>query len=541
MKINNTSIGSKVLSLLIIGVVFFVGCGKNEPINTENTAYTLYYPDRDLGILFHDIQTSGLFADSKYFVDFTPKSDPKKIEEAYLAAKDKSGFSLADFVKLYFEEPASLEQKALDTTALSLEEYLPKHWDYLTRESQKITGYSSLIPLPNPYVVPGGRFREIYYWDSYFTMIGLGASGRLDLVESMLDNFAYLVDTVGFIPNGNRSYFLSRSQPPFFGSMVSLFGQYKGVEAAAKYLPQLQEEYDFWMQGSENLKKEGDSFRRVVMVGDGLILNRYYDDNPEPRPESYHEDIKLAGGLSEEQSRQLYTNLRAACESGWDFSTRWFADSSDFQSIITTHILPVDLNSLLYKTEMTLAQLYEATGDVANSDSYLAKAERRKELINKMFWNAEQAMYTDYNFVNNSLSNFKTLAGTYPLYFKISSQENAATTANTLISSFLYPGGVATTQIQSGQQWDLPNGWAPLQWTAIKGLEHYEHMELATTISNNWLTINEKVFQNTHKMMEKYNVTDTTLLAGGGEYPNQDGFGWTNGIAIALIKGTEKY
>jgi alpha,alpha-trehalase len=526
---------------LVMVSLLFSSCENSGSKDVAPIPYTLYYPEQDLGILFHDIQTSGLFEDSKYFVDFSPNTDPQKIKEAYLSSKDKAGFSLADFVKQYFEEPPSPAQKVLDTTAISLEAYLPQHWDYLTRESQKISGYSSLIPLPNPYVVPGGRFREIYYWDSYFTMIGLGASGRLDLVESMVDNFAYLIDTVGFIPNGNRSYFLSRSQPPFFGAMVSLYGQYNGVDAAAKYLPQLQAEYDFWMQGSENLKKSGDNFRRVVMLDDGNILNRYYDDKPEPRPESYHEDMKLAEGLTAEQSKQLFTNLRAACESGWDFSSRWFADSSDFQSIITTHILPVDLNSLLYKTELTLAQLYEATGDVASSESYLAKAETRKQLINKMFWNAEQAMYTDYNFVSGSLSNYKTLAGTYPLYFKISTEENAATTANTLISSFLYAGGVATTQIQSGQQWDSPNGWAPLQWTTIKGLEHYGQTELATTISTNWLTLNEKVFKNSHKMMEKYNVTDTTLVAGGGEYPNQDGFGWTNGIAIALIKGTEKY
>jgi alpha,alpha-trehalase len=532
---------SYVFWIGLIGLFLITSCNTSEPTSSEPTPYTLYYPERDLGVLFHAIQTSGLFADSKYFVDFTPKSDPKKIEKAYLAAKDQVGFSLADFVKQYFEEPSGPPQKEIDTTSITLETYLPQHWDYLTREDQEITGYSSLIPLPNPYVVPGGRFREIYYWDSYFTMIGLGASGRLDLVENMLDNFAYLIDTVGFIPNGNRSYFLSRSQPPFFGSMVSLFGQYKGVEAAAQYLPQLQAEYDFWMQGADNLKKEGDSFRRVVMIGDGQILNRYYDDNPEPRPESYHEDVKLAEGMSEEQSQQLFTNLRAACESGWDFSTRWFADTNDFKSIITTNILPVDLNSLLYKTELTLAELYAATGDMESSESYLAKAESRKQLINELFWNPEQAMYTDYNFVKNELSNNRTLAGTYPLYFKISTEENAATTGNTLISNFLYAGGVATTEIQSGQQWDSPNGWAPLQWTTIKGLEHYGQTELATSISTNWLTINEKVFKNTHKMMEKYNVTDTTLVAGGGEYPNQDGFGWTNGIAIALIKGTDKY
>lgn len=521
-------------------VIFMVACDKSSPVLSEQP-YALYYPERDLGILFHDIQTSGLFADSKYFVDFNPKIDPKEIEKAYLATKNEDGFSLADFIKENFEEPVSAQQKELDTTALTLEGYLPQHWDYLTRESQKITGYSSLIPLPNPYVVPGGRFREIYYWDSYFTMIGLGASGRLDLVESMLDNFAYLIDTVGFIPNGNRSYFLSRSQPPFFGSMVSLFGQYNGVGAATKYLPQLQAEYDFWMTGTENLKNEGDSFRRVVMLAEGQVLNRYFDDNPEPRPESYHEDVKLAEGLTTEQSQQLFTNLRAACESGWDFSSRWFADSSDFKSIITTHILPVDLNSLLFKTEITLAELYAASGDVAKSEVYSAKAENRKQMINSLFWNDAQGMYTDYNFVKNELSNYKTLAGTYPLYFKISTQENAETTANTLISNFLFDGGVATTEIRSGQQWDSPNGWAPLQWTTIKGLEHYQQRELSSIISTNWLTINEKVFKNAHKMMEKYNVTDTTLLAGGGEYPNQDGFGWTNGIAIALIKGTNKY
>lgn len=521
--------------------ILIISCDPSpqEPAQSPQ-GYQRYFPEKDLGTLFEDVQLSRLFSDSKYFVDFSPKRAPQEILADYNAQKGNADFDLKAFVDANFDYPAEPDTKPLDQKA-TLEEHIPNHWDYLTRSSDNINGYSSLLPLPDPYVVPGGRFREIYYWDSYFTMIGLGATGRTDLVKNMLNNFAHLIDDVGFIPNGNRTYFLGRSQPPFFSSMVSLYAQYEGDSAALKYLSAMQKEYNFWMDGAENLTEDGQAYKRVVRLADGLMLNRYYDEYAEPRPESYAEDIELAEEMPEEAQEELYRNIRAACESGWDFSARWFAEGTDFSTIITTQLLPVDLNSLLYQVEVNLSKLYRLQGDMALSDDYSQKAERRKEAIQAIFWNEEAGMFTDYNFTTQELSNIKTLAGGYPLYFHISTDDQAASVAKVIETEFLLPGGVTTTLIESGQQWDYPNGWAPLQWVTIKGLEHYNHDELASQITTNWLRTNRKVFDNTQKLMEKYNVADTTLIAGGGEYPTQDGFGWTNGVAIALIKGTTIY
>ena len=178
--------------------------------------------------------------------------------------------------------------------------------------------HSSLVPLPHRYVVPVGRFREIYYWDSYFTMLGLEQSGRHDLVVDMVQNFAWLIDTFGHVPNGNRSYYLSRSQPPFFAAMVELLAERDGERVYATYLPQLAREYAFWMDGVARLAP-GSAYRRVVRLKDGTILNRYWDDRETPREESYREDIETAR-TSTRPAHEVYRNLRAAAESGWDFS-----------------------------------------------------------------------------------------------------------------------------------------------------------------------------------------------------------------------------
>ncbi|MES2881464.1 MAG: trehalase family glycosidase, partial [Bacteroidota bacterium] len=208
----------------------------------------------------------------------------------------------------------------------------------------------------------GGRFGEIYYWDSYFTMLGLKASGKTAMIENMLKNFSFLIDTLGYIPNGNRSYFLGRSQPPFFAAMVNLLSEAKkntkekNGSVQVKYLPQLLKEYEFWMRGATDLNENNIAVNRVVLLPDGSILNCYSDEFSAPRPESFKEDVELAEKLLDK--KKLFKNLRAACESGWDFSSRWYKNENDFTSIHTTEIIPVDLNCLLYNLEQTIAEAY---------------------------------------------------------------------------------------------------------------------------------------------------------------------------------------
>src|SRR5436309_11532986 len=216
-------------------------------------------------------------------------------------------------------------------------------------------------------------------------MLGLIASGRTDLVRSMLDNFAYLVRTVGHIPNGNRTYYLGRSQPPFFAAMVQLYAKATDTTQALRYLDALEAEHAFWMEGSDRLTP-GQAYRRVVMLPEGVVLNRYWDDLPGPRPESYRPDFQVAQNLPDSLRERFYHNARAAAESGWDFSSRWMRDPSDLRSLETTDLIPVDLNSLLYHAERTIAALRAFRGrqgdaDFARELNRKAEARRRALLL----------------------------------------------------------------------------------------------------------------------------------------------------------------
>lgn len=529
-------------SLKIAGllVLLFFSCNQAQEDASQSGTSQFYKPWEVLGPFFHEVQMAGIYPDSKTFVDCIPKRDPRAIAEDYDRLKGSADFDLKGFVLENFEAPAQPTTAGFETQK-PFAEHLQNHWAYLTREPGAEAEVSTLIPLPEKYVVPGGRFREIYYWDSYFTMIGLGASARVDLVKAMLDNFAFLVDSIGFTPNGNRTYYLGRSQPPYFSSMVNLYMQLSSEEDGLDYLSAIQKEYDFWMKGMDELTEENLAIARVVLMSDGTILNRYWDNLDFPRPESHKEDFELAESLDDAAKKQLYRNLRAGAESGWDYSTRWFADKGSFASIQTTDILPVDLNCLMYQTETMLEQLYNLSGDTATASLFNRRAFGRKQAIQQYFWDASQTAFTDFLWKEGKLSTQLTLAGAYPLYFNVASEAQAEAQAEVIERDFLLPGGLVTTTIESGQQWDYPNGWAPLQWIAIKGLEQYGQKELAVEITSRWLNTNQKVFDNTGKMMEKYNVSDTTLIAGGGEYPTQDGFGWTNGVALGLLGEEVKY
>ena len=498
-----------------------------------------YRPWIDLGELFHDVQMSGIFSDSKTFVDCIPRSSLADVVAAYRRMKDLDAFDLRHFVEVNFTLPATPNDVNFRVERPFFD-HLNGHWSYLVRAAEHAEQYSTLVPMPNEYVVPGGRFREVYYWDSYFTMIGLAVSGRIDLIASMLDNFAFLIDTFGFIPNGNRTYYEGRSQPPFFSSMVNLYAQLTSVENGLKYLPAVQKEYDFWMDGQDGLSEDRASHRRVVLYA-GALLNRYWDDYDLPRPESHKEDVELGRNLTEQGKRRLYRELRAGAESGWDYSSRWFSEPDDFASIRTTSILPVDLNSLMFATESALSTMYQAAGNEPAHRAYLKKSQMRLAAINTLFWNADAGMYQDILWQEGRFTGRVTAASFYPLYFRAARQDQVRIQTPALMKALLDDGGILTSTHATGQQWDNPNGWPPLQWIAVKGLLHYGFAEESEEIERRWLDVNRSVFSRTGKMMEKYNVSDTTLVAGGGEYPAQDGFGWTNGVALGLLADVAVY
>ena len=290
--------------------------------------------------LFTDLHHSGLFSDGKVISDAVLQQAPEVILEKYRGQKDDPDFDLLEFYHAHFENAPELDSGYQSDTSQPVEQHIEKLWDVLTRQPTEPQKHSTRIPLPYPYIVPGGRFNEVYYWDSYFTMLGLQVSGRTDMIEHMLDNFAWLIDQYGFIPNGNRTYFLGRSQPPFFALMVSLLAKEKGDTIFQKYLPALEKEYAFWMHGKSEMKNN--AVYRVVEYAPGKILNRYFDNINEPRTEMYADDIELIE-KDGDRAKQLILDIKAACESGWDFSSRWFHTPDKMETIHTTDILSVEV------------------------------------------------------------------------------------------------------------------------------------------------------------------------------------------------------
>ncbi len=486
-------------------------------------------PDELYGDLFKDVQLKKVFSDNKTFVDCIPKYQPRTITDEYekLRAADPSNEEIRKFVEDNFTIPPSSAPGYHTDIKDNVVEHIEELWNVLQRSADKPVEGSSLIPLPYPYIVPGGRFREVFYWDSYFTMLGLAESNRWDIIENMIDNFAYLINEFGFIPNGNRSYFLSRSQPPYFSCMVELLATHKGDETFKKFLPAMLTEHGYWMDKTHSTK-------HCVQLDDGTILNRYYDQLDKPRQESYWQDATLSKECTD--TSRLYRDLRAACESGWDFSGRWFKDGKTFNTIQTTNLIPVDLNCLLYHLETTISKAYKLNEKFAEAGLFQTKAEQRKDAINQYFFDETDGWYYDYNISEKKLNNQKTIAGITPFFFNIPPYTYIDKAASLFKKEFLKDGGAVTTLINTEQQWDWPNGWAPLQWIAVKGLDNYGKNALAAELAHNWIYLNIKVYRNTGKLMEKYNVIDTHLTAGGGEYPSQDGFGWTNGVLLKMIK-----
>lgn len=404
----------------------------------EQPAYQKNSPDILLGPLFNDVQSAKLFPDQKTFADAVPKSDPLMILADYRMQHTQTSFDLRHFVEMNFMLPAEGE-KYVPPAGQSLREHIDDLWPVLTRTTDKASNkWDSLLPLPKPYVVPGGRFREVYYWDSYFTMLGLAESGHWDKISDMVDNFAYEIDTFGHIPNGNRSYYLSRSQPPFFSLMVELLATHD-KDALKKYRPQMEKEYTYWMEGVESLQP-GQANQRVVKLDDGSVLNRYWDDRDTPRPESWLDDITTAKSNPNRPATEIYRDLRSAAASGWDFSSRWMDDPQKLGTIRTTSIVPVDLNALMFKMEKLLARAGQEAGDSAAASKYEALATARQKTIERHLWNDKEGWYADYDLKSKKVRNQLTAAALFPLYVKAAAQDRADKVAAATSARLLKPG-----------------------------------------------------------------------------------------------------
>jgi len=491
-------------------------------------------PSVVFGDLYRAVELGQVFPDQKTFADAIPTSAPATILAAYHAARAKPDFDLKAFVAAHFREPVRKTVSYHRRPGETVQQYISDLWQLLQRKPDENEGTSSLLPLPAPYIVPGGRFSEIYYWDTYFTMLGLEQDGKTALAADMVRNIASLISRYGHMPNGNRSYYLSRSQPPFFSCMVDLLARQAGTGVYATELPQMRAEYDFWMEGAAALKP-GQAHRRVVRLADGTVLNRFWDDRDTPRDESYREDV-LTAGATNRPAAEVFRDLRAGAESGWDYSTRWLTDGKTLTTVHTTDLLPIDLNSELFHLESDLAYAYGLSGNAAEATIFADRAATRAAAIRRLMWDAAAGDFTDYDWRARRQTHVVSAATVVPLFFHVATADEATAVAATVTAKLLAPGGVRTTTLVTGQQWDAPNGWAPLQWMAIQGFARYGQTALAQTIAKRWERRVEAGFAADGVLVEKYDVqAPPGQAAQGGEYALQVGFGWTNGVQAALM------
>lgn len=397
-----------------------------------------------------------------------------------------------------------------------------------------------LLYLPHDYVVPGGRFNEMYGWDTYFIELGLLESGQVMLAKNMVDNIVYEIDFYGTLLNANRAWSLERSQPPMLAPMVlALYEKTHDRRWLASVIPALEKLYHFWMKSPRYLPEVG--------------LNRYYAGGQGPAPEespAYYEKItdyyeqhpQIPEYDREEyfdpQARQLtpffYVADRTVRESGFDITAKY----GPFGAGII-YYAPVDLNVLLYQMEIQMAKIYQLLGQRDRVGQWRYRAERRRAAINRYLWNESEGFYFDYNIKTKKQDAKIYATGVWPLWAGLATKMQAQRVADRL-RALLMPGGLMTSLVYSGAQWDAPFGWAPLQYFAVQGLNRYGYREFATEIAARFVKTIESNFENEHMLFEKYDVekgdAETHAKIEYGYRSNEPGFGWTNAIWLVFRK-----
>jgi alpha,alpha-trehalase len=402
-----------------------------------------------------------------------------------------------------------------------------------------------LLYLPYPYVVPGGRFNEMYGWDSYFTQVGLVRDGELDLAKNMTDNFLYQIEHYGKILNANRTYYLGRSQPPFLTQMIlNVYRKQPNRVWLRSTLPAIEKYYRFWTEEPHLTKETG--------------LSRYYDFGEGPAPEVLsgerdsegrdhydlvkeyyrtHEitDYDLSQYYNKERDQLtelFYKGDRSMRESGFDPSNRFGPFSIDI-----IHYDPVCLNSLLYLMETDTAEISTILGQTSKARAWADRAAMRRQAINRLMWDEKDGLYYDYNFVQGKLRRYPFVTTFYPLWVGVADRKQAARIVRNL-HLFERPGGLLTSTYVSGSQWDAPFGWAPTEMIAIEGLRHYGYKKEADRITANFLSTILKEFIQHNTIVEKYDVErrESEVSAGlkFGYKSNEIGFGWTNAAFTEL-------
>eukprot|EP00052_Salpingoeca_macrocollata_P015309 m.121867 g.121867 ORF g.121867 m.121867 type:complete len:613 (-) comp19643_c0_seq2:221-2059(-) len=516
------------------------------------------------GDLLQTVQLSGLFQDSKTFVDMplrftvndtlrnfsalpsTPTLQELRnfVDEHFLpAGSDLDVWTPDDWTSS--PQLVANTSRIVDDTLRSVASGVNQRWRILGRmmnqSVQQQPEQHSLLYVTHPFVVPGGRFREFYYWDTYWIVKGLLLCEMTNTVRGMIANFALdLVPKFGMVPNGGRVYYSKRSQPPVLSLMVDDYLKATGDNGfLAEVLPQLQVEHAFWMSN------------RTVLVSTAqgnFTLNRYDAPTQSPRPESFREDWDTALPLTSAKAKeQLWHEIASGAETGWDFSTRWLRDkdSHNISSIHTTDVVPLDLNCILYRVELALASFFTLMGNVSAADSYRTAAAARETAISAVFWNEQNSSWHDYSLQAQSQVPQSYASVFVPLWAGLADswpQSQREVVYAQLVDQgwFQWDSGVPTSFIKSAQQWDFPNMWPPLLSFAVHALRKLDvedaskqALQLAqkyvSSVTEGWLANPD------HYIFEKYNVESQGGAGGGGEYTIQTGFGWSCGTLLELM------
>lgn len=513
-----------MLSLLFLCLLLTNACANVTKTSLENTHQAIL---EYISQTFHQLRRSSTECQS--LID--PKTHLNSV--LYLPADLKT--------------PAAVQQLQRHC-AISIKR-LPRKIHYLGEVKPNEIETSGLLYLPHPYVVPGGMFNEMYGWDSYFIIRGLLEENQLNMAQGMIENFFFEIDHYGAILNANRTYYLSRSQPPFLTSMIRAFysaaATQQGVQLAwlAKAYRYAIKDYQLWTQPPHTHAQ--------------LKLPRYYDFSQGPVPELdgsarfYYDKIlaffmrypelakryttssfKSNGTLSTTLNNHFYKGDRAMRESGFDTSFRFGPFSAD-----TTYYSPIELNSLLYKAEKDLEWMSQQLHLKIAEKKWHARALSRQRIINTYLWNEKKGLYYDYNIKKQMRSHYQYATTFFPLWVGLASPAQAKKIVKNLVI-FEKKSGLVASPYQTGAQWDYPYTWAPLQLIAIEGLNQYGFRQAAKRLSQKYVTMIETNFAKEKTIHEKYNAIDgtsnTNIKVGYKE--NVTGFGWTNGVFLILLK-----
>ncbi|KAG6610647.1 Trehalase [Phytophthora cinnamomi] len=531
------------------------------------------------GELLHEVQMQELFADSKHFVDMPIKAT-STVEEVLTQFQElKASFGdnttadwkarLAAFVDQHFDPPgaelvpttppdfhegetptriAEIRNESLRGWAMELH----KLWKVLARvpapasagEESKSSFLHSLpiVAAPgdprsalarqfhgeNVLVVPGGRFRESYYWDSYWIVQGLLVSGLHQTARGVVNHLLEYVDEFGFVPNGGRIYYLTRSQPPMLSDMVRIVAKLDGnatdeganpwdLEYLRAAVPLLEREYNFWMHRGAH----GHAVEVPGPQGETVVLNRQNDTA---------------------DKAALYNEIIAAAESGWDFSSRWFGDYSTLKTIRTSRVIPVELNSILHRVELNLAKFHELLGNSVASSRFREVASTRMRAMDAVLWSDSEGCWKDYLLDSREHSRVASVSNYSPLWGRAFNASDSDRLEKIVVSleksGLVQEGGAQTTTSVTGQQWDAPNAWPPLQDIIIEGLQAAgtpSSLALATRLVQTWVEAGFVAWKKTGLMFEKYNAQQLGGVGDGGEYTPQFGFGWSNGVILSFL------